>query len=410
MNTVKKGKAPAKKTTKLQILLGAHTVGAGLKKALGMKPQAVIDEVKASQIKGRGGAGFPTGLKWEFAAKAGEKWDEVARKESADKYIICNADEGEPGTFKDRVLLSEHPEKMFEGMAIAGWAIGAKRGFLYLRGEYHFLKAPLEKTLADMRAKKLLGAKILGTKFDFDIEIRIGAGAYVCGEEFALIESMNGQRGEPRNKPPFPAEKGYLEKPTVVNNVETLSYIPFIIENGAKWFTKYGTEGSAGTKLFSVSGDVDHPGVYEFELGLTLTQLLKEVGGENAKAVQIGGASGINVARSEFDKPISYQALPPSGSIIVFGQGRDMLHVLKNFMEFFCEESCGQCTPCREGNYQLLKGLKMIEEGTASMRYLKELELLCEVMKDSSKCGLGQSAPNPFLTITKNFKDEIFYR
>jgi len=400
MTTSKKGKSSVKKTAKLPILLGAYTAGAGLKKALAMKPQAVIDEVKGSGIKGRGGAGFPTGLKWAFAANA----------QGPEKYIVCNADEGEPGTFKDRVLLSEHAGKMFEGMAIAGWAVGAQKGFLYLRGEYHFLKTSLEKTLADMRAKKLLGAKILGSKFDFDIAIRIGAGAYVCGEEFALIESMNGQRGEPRNKPPFPVEKGYLEKPTVVNNVETLAYIPAILENGASWFAKLGTEGSTGTKLFSVSGDVERPGVYEFELGITLRELLKEVGGQNAKAVQIGGASGINVARSDFGRAIAYDALPPSGSIIVFGPGRDMLAVLKNFMEFFCEESCGQCTPCREGNYQLLKGLRMIEEGKASMRYLKEMELLCEVMKDSSKCGLGQSAPNPFLTITKNFKDEIFYR
>lgn len=407
----KKGeRTTSRKTTKLQILLGDYTPGVGLRKALALTPQAVIEEVKASQIRGRGGAGFPTGLKWEFAAKAGEKWDEVAQKKETEKYIICNADEGEPGTFKDRVLLSEHPEKMFEGMTIAGYAIGARKGFLYLRGEYHFLKAGLEKCLAEMRAKKLLGTNILGKGFSFDIEIRLGAGAYVCGEEFALIESMNGNRGEPRNKPPFPAERGYLEKPTVVNNVETLSYIPFIIEKGAKWFTKYGTEGSTGTKLFSVSGDVERPGVYEFELGITLRELLKVVGGENAKAVQIGGASGINVASKDFDKPISYQALPPSGSIIVFGQGRDMLAVLKNFMEFFCEESCGQCTPCREGNYQLLKGLQMIEEGKASMRYLRELELLCEVMKDSSKCGLGQTAPNPFQTIIRNFKDEIFYR
>jgi len=407
-------KAPPRKTGRsrgrLQILLGAHTPGVALAKALRWTPQEVIEEVKRSQIKGRGGAGFPTGLEWEFAAKAGEKWDEVAQQQGNEKYIICNADEGEPGTFKDRVLLSEHPEKMFEGMAIAGYAIGSRKGFVYLRGEYYFLKERLEQTLADLRAKKLMGSRILGSRFDFDVEIRVGAGAYVCGEEFALIESMNGNRGEPRNKPPFPAERGYLDKPTVVNNVETLSYIPTIIEKGAAWFTRYGIEGSTGTKLFSVSGDVERPGVYEFELGIILRELLREVGGENAKAVQIGGASGINVAQKDFDKPISYQALPPSGSIIVFGQGRDMLTVLKNFMEFFCEESCGQCTPCREGSYQLLKGLHMIEEGKASMRYLRELELLCEVMRDSSKCGLGQTAPNPFQTIIRNFKDEIFYR
>lgn len=381
------------------ILLGKFEQGAALKKALDMKPSEVVAEVRESNLKGRGGAGFPTGLKWQFAAA-----------EKGEKYIITNADEGEPGTFKDRVLLSEHPEKLIEGMAIAGYAVGAHEGIIYLRGEYYFLKEKIETAIKAAHKKKYLGANILGSKFSFDIIVRMGAGAYVCGEEFALIESLNGNRGEPRNKPPFPTQHGYRNKPTVVNNVETLCCIPAIVTNGSKWFKGLGIEGSTGTKLFSVSGDVKKPGVYEFELGITVEQLLKEVGGEGAKAVQLGGASGINVAQKDFDKPIGYNALPPSGSIIVFGQNRDMLHVLKNFIEFFEEESCGQCTPCREGCWQLLKGMELLEKGECSLNYLRELKALCAVMSDSAKCGLGQSVPNPFLTIIENFKDEILYR
>ncbi len=383
-----------------EILLGPHILGDGLKKALSLTTSEVIDVVKDSKIKGRGGAGFPTGLKWSFAA---------AEKEPT-KYIICNADEGEPGTFKDRVLMTDYSEKLIEGITIAGYAVGSQEGFIYLRAEYRYLKKNLESTLEFMRTERLLGKKILGTDFSFDISIRMGAGAYVCGEEFALIESMNGYRGEPRNKPPFPAEKGYLDKPTVVNNVETLCMVPHILSMGSDYFKLYGTENSTGTKLFSVSGNIKNPGVYEFEFGITVTELLKKVGGEDAKAVQIGGASGINVARKDFEKSISYEGIPTGGSIIVFGPDTDMLNVLLNFMEFFAEESCGQCTPCRDGNYRLLEGVKMIKDGTCSIRYLRELKALSQVMKDSSKCGLGQTSPNPFLTIIENFKDEILYR
>ena len=383
-----------------EILLGPHILGDGLKKALSLTTSEVIDVVKDSKIKGRGGAGFPTGLKWSFAA---------SEKEPT-KYIICNADEGEPGTFKDRVLMTDYSEKLIEGITIAGYAVGSQEGFIYLRAEYRYLKKNLESTLEFMRTERLLGKKILGTDFSFDISIRMGAGAYVCGEEFALIESMNGYRGEPRNKPPFPAEKGYLDKPTVVNNVETLCMVPHILSMGSDYFKLYGTENSTGTKLFSVSGNIKNPGVYEFEFGITVTELLKKVGGEDAKAVQIGGASGINVARKDFEKSISYEGIPTGGSIIVFGPDTDMLNVLLNFMEFFAEESCGQCTPCRDGNYRLLEGVKMIKDGTCSIRYLRELKALSQVMKDSSKCGLGQTSPNPFLTIIENFKDEILYR
>lgn len=388
------------KDSKKKILFGEFISGTGLSKALSMEPQAICDEVKASNLRGRGGAGFPTGMKWDL----------TSREKETEKYVICNADEGEPGTFKDRMLLTEQPEKIMEGMAIAGYAIGASQGFIYLRGEYLYMKKELETTIAAMKAKKLLGTNIMDSGFAFDIEVRMGAGAYVCGEEFALISSMNGERGEPRNKPPYPSQRGFRDKPTVVNNVETLCYIPYIVSKGADWFKEHGTQASTGTKLFSVSGDVKHPGVYELELGITVNDLLKEVGGEGAKAVQVGGASGTNVAAKDFDKPICFEGLPPGGSIIVFDHSRDMLHVLKNFMEFFVEESCGQCTPCREGNYRLLEGIEMLEQGRCSVRYLKELKLLCDVMRDSSKCGLGQTSPNAFLSIVDNFKHEILYR
>lgn len=388
------------KNEKKKILFGEFVTGAGITRALEMGAEKVVEEVKSSNLRGRGGAGFPTGLKWFLTAK----------QESDEKFIICNADEGEPGTFKDRLLLMEQPEKILEGMAIAGFAIGSSSGVVYLRGEYIYLRKGLEDAIASMTKNNFLGKNINGSNFSFDVEIRLGAGAYVCGEEFALISSMNGYRGEPRNKPPYPSEVGYRDKPTVVNNVETLCYIPYIVTKGAEWFKDHGTQASTGTKLFSVSGDVKHPGVYELELGIAVNQLLAEVGGEGAKSVQVGGASGLNVAEKDFDKSICFEGLPPGGSIIVFNHNRDMLHVLKNFMEFFVEESCGQCTPCREGNYRLLEGVEMLEKGDCSVRYLKELEALCDVMKDSSKCGLGQTSPNAFLSIVENFKTEILYR
>ncbi len=383
-----------------RVLLSPFETGNGLLKALSQTPNDVIGVVEKSGLRGRGGAGFPTGLKWKFAA--GETADR--------KFVVCNADEGEPGTFKDRELLLNHPEKLFEGMAVCGWATGASEGFLYLRGEYAFMRNDLEKTIEQMKEKNLLGNNILGKNFSFDITIRMGAGAYVCGEEFALIESMNGQRGEPRNKPPFPAQKGYLEKPTTVNNVETFSYIPLIIANGAQWFSQMGVDGSAGTKLFSVSGDVERPGVYEFELGITVNELLEEVGGLGAKAVQVGGYSGENVAPNRFDEAIAFDALPPGGSIIVYGPHRDMLRVLENYMEFFTEESCGQCTPCREGNYQLLQAVRRMRDARCSTRHIKEMFKLCEVMKDSAKCGLGQTSQNAFVSVINNFKDEILFK
>ena len=373
----------------------------GLEGALEMQPEEVLQTVADSGLKGRGGAGFPTSAKWNFAA---ETEDEL-------KYVVCNADEGEPGTFKDRVILTDFPGLVFEGMTIAGHTIGARKGIVYLRGEYTYLRRHLEDKLSELRGDGQLGENILGKQgFGFDIEIRMGAGAYVCGEETALIESLEGQRGEPRNRPPFPVNTGFMGHPTIVNNVETFAWVTCILVKGAKWFEKIGTENSHGLKLFSVSGDCRESGVFEFPLGITIKELLKKVGGEEAKAVQVGGAAGHCVPACEFDRTIAFEDLSTGGSIIVFGPGRDMLHVAQNFMEFFKDESCGQCTPCREGNARLLEGIEMLEQGKCSMQYLRELCRLGETMQLASKCGLGQSSPNAFLSIVEHFQDEIMGR
>jgi len=378
--------------------------GQGLTAALARSRADIIGEVSASNLKGRGGAGFPTGTKWNLAAAA-------QVHDGGAKYVVCNADEGEPGTFKDRVLLLEYADLVFEGMTIAARAIGATKGILYLRGEYVYMRPHLEAVLARRRKDGQLGTDILGTAgFGFDIEVRMGAGAYVCGEETALIESLEGHRGEPRNRPPFPVNTGFLGQPTVVNNVETLASATAILAKGAAWFKGIGTDKSAGFKLFSVSGDCAAPGVYEFPLGVTVAELLEKVGGAGAKAVQIGGASGLCVPAAEFGRRIAFEDVATGGSIIVLGPGRDMLHVAKNFMEFFVEESCGQCTPCRAGNAKLLEGIEMLERGACSSAYLNELLGLCETMQLASKCGLGQSSPNAFVSIMTHFQDEILGR
>lgn len=370
----------------------------GLENALQMKPEDIVFDVRDSGLKGRGGAGFPTGTKWMFAMQA----------QSENKFVICNADEGEPGTFKDKVLLDDYTKFVFEGMVIAAYAIGAQKGFVYLRGEYRYLLAKLENYLEGMRKENKLGTNILGKGFDFDIEIRLGSGAYVCGEETALIESLEGHRGEARNRPPFPVNTGYLGYPTIVNNVETFAAAYLIMCNGPDWFAEIGTSKSTGVKLFSVSGDCERPGVYEFPFGISVNDMLEQVGARNTKAVQIGGASGVCISKEEFSRSISFEDIPTGGSIMIFNDTRDMLHILKNFMEFFVEESCGQCTPCRVGNVKLLEGVEMIEKGVCSFSYLNELKDLAHSMQLSSKCGLGQSSPNPFLTIINHFENEIF--
>ena len=383
------------------ILFRETTPDEGLLKAVAMKRVEVITEVRESGLRGRGGAGFPTGVKWNFAALA----------QADRKYVVCNADEGEPGTFKDRALLTEKADLVIEGMTIAGLAIGAKEGIVYLRGEYDYMRRHLETVLARRREKGLLGANVAGKEgFDFDVRVHMGAGAYVCGEETALIESLEGHRGEPRNRPPFPVNTGFHGRPTVVNNVETFALAARAIALGAAKFSQIGPESSTGTKLFSVSGDCERPGVYEFPMGIGIDDLLEEVGGKGAKAVQVGGASGHCLPSSQFKRKLSFDDCATGGSIIVFGPERDMLRVAKNFMEFFDEESCGQCTPCRAGNRTLLEGIEKLEQGTCSLAYLEQLKALGSTMQVASKCGLGQSSPNAFLSIVEHFKDEILAR
>lgn len=387
-----------KKERKGKIIFSEYKRGGAIIKALSMKRDEILFELKESKLKGRGGAGFPTSTKWMLTAAS----------ISDEKYIICNADEGEPGTFKDRVLLIEYPELVFDGMVIAGYTIGAGKGIVYLRGEYEYLLSSLNDYLNEMRKDNLLGKDILGKEgFNFDIEIFLGSGAYVCGEETALIESLEGHRGEARNRPPYPVNTGFHGKPTSVNNVETLATIPHIILKGADWFKGVGTDKSTGSKLFSISGDCNKPGVYELPWGTTINEVLKLVDAKNTKAVQIGGASGFCYPKSQFDIKIAYEDAATGGSIIIFNENRNMLKVLKNFMEFFVEESCGQCTPCRIGNTKLLKGIEMIEKGEHTFSYINKLKELGKTMQVASKCGLGQSSPNSFLSILENFKDEV---
>jgi [NiFe] hydrogenase diaphorase moiety large subunit len=388
-------------STRNPILFNDIPAESGLRRVLEMHPLDIVAEVRASGLKGRGGAGFPTAMKWQLAAAA----------EGITKYVVCNADEGEPGTFKDRVLLSDFADLVFEGMTIASLAIGATGGIVYLRGEYTYLVAHLESVLERRRQANLLGNDILGRKdWNFDIVIHLGSGAYVCGEETALIESLEGHRGEPRNRPPFPVNTGYMGRPTIVNNVETLCLAARVLARGATWFRQYGTHASTGSKLFSVSGDCAKPGVYELPMGITIAELLVEVGGLGAKAVQVGGASGHCVPSRLFDRTLAFEDAPTGGSIIIFGQQRDMLAVARNFMEFFVDESCGQCTPCRYGNSVLLDGIERLEKGTCSIRHLNELKALGETMELASKCGLGQSAPKAFLSIIEHFHDEVLGR
>ncbi|SEH25339.1 NAD(P)H-dependent oxidoreductase subunit E [Magnetospirillum fulvum] len=378
-----------------------HEINSGLQRAVSVSPSEVIAELTVSGLRGRGGAGFPTGIKWNLASKA--KGD--------CKYIICNADEGEPGTFKDRIILGKYADMVFEGMTIAAYSIGAREGVVYLRWEYTHLKPHLEAVLEARRKSNLLGADILCQKgFCFDIRIHMGAGAYVCGEETALIESLEGRRGEPRNRPPYPAERGLHGQPTVVNNVETLATLSCIISRGAKWFSSMGTERSKGFKLFSVSGDCSRPGVYELPWGITVDQLLETVGGQGAKAVQIGGYTGQLVPARQFDRRLAYEDLGIGGSIIVYSAERDMLEVAENYLEFFVEESCGQCTTCRVGNQKLLEGIRLLQQGKCSNRYLNDLISLSETVKLASKCGLGQASPNVVIALNAHFKEEIMAR
>lgn len=378
------------------VLFAPFKSGAAIKKAVTWTPEDVIAEIKRANLLGRGGAGFPTGLKWEFCG----------REKAFPHYVVCNADEGEPGTFKDRVILTEMPHLLFEGMAVAGYAVGAKEGILYLRGEYAYLKAHLEKALDDLRKKNYLGKNIAGKKgCHFDITITLGAGAYVCGEESALLESAEGKRGEPRDRPPFPVTFGYRGLPTTVNNVETLCAAARILDRGAGWFKSMGTPKSAGTKLLSVSGDCARPGVYETEFGLKVQDLLKMAGALDAQAVQVGGPSGTCISRGQFERKLCFEDLPTGGSVIIIGPQRDLFQVIHNFMDFFIEESCGWCVPCRAGNILLKKKLKKITAGKGTTKDLQEIEAWGKTIKAMSRCGLGQTSPNPILTTLQNFRE-----
>ncbi|MBD3238997.1 MAG: NADH:ubiquinone oxidoreductase [Chitinivibrionales bacterium] len=377
------------------VLFAGTEPGAALSKALSMQPEDIVQQLNGARLRGRGGAGFPTGMKWDF----------VRRTQAASRYVVCNGDEGEPGTFKDRVLLTEAPDLMFEGMTIAGYTVGAAEGILYLRGEYAYLKPFLEHVLQERRSCGLLGANIgnIDPPFNFDIRIQLGAGAYICGEETSMLASCEGRRGDPKTRPPFPTQAGYRDSPTVVNNVETFCCAARIVQNGAQWFSAMGSSDSAGTKLLSICGDCATPGVYEVPFGLRLGDALDMAGARDTQAVQVGGASGSLVGPDAFERRLCFEDLPTGGAVMVFDRTRDLLGVVDSFMRFFEFESCGYCTPCRVGNVLLRDRLREIREGRgepADMDYLRDLG---EVVKFASRCGLGQTSPNPILTTLEHF-------
>jgi len=379
------------------VLFGDFELENALRKALDKTPEEVVEEVKASNLRGRGGAGFPTGLKWEYCRASGG--DEV--------FLICNADEGEPGTFKERVILTELPRMLFEGMVIAGYAIRAKQGILYLRYEYRYLKEHLESILQGMREMNLLGKDIAGKSgFDFDIRIQLGAGSYVCGEESGLIESMEGKRGEPRNRPPFPVQSGYLDKPSVVNNVETLCKVVPILANGADWFKSVGTKESTGTKLLSISGDCKNPGVYEMEWGMTINEMLEMVGATSVQGVKVGGPSGNCIDSTHFGRSIAFEDLATGGSMIIIGEQRDLLRdFILPFTNFFIEESCGSCAPCRSLTVILRNKLLKILNGNGTKKDIDELYTWAQMGTTANRCGLGQTSANPIITSLDNFRN-----
>ncbi len=361
-------------------------------------PIAMLDEIKRANLRGRGGAGFTTGLKWEACRNA-------PLKAGQQRIVVCNADEGEPGTFKDRVLLSKFPDLVFEGMTVAAYAVGATRGFLYLRGEYRYLLDHLNAVLSHRRREGLLGENILGIPgADFDIEIHLGAGAYVCGEESALIESLEGKRGTPRNRPPFPVTNGYLDQPTIVNNVETFAAAAMIALNGGEWYAGIGTKHSAGTKILSVSGDCERPGIYEYPFGVSVRQVLEDCGANDTQAVQVSGPSGVCVAPDEFDRIIGFEDIPTAGAFTVFDSSRDMFEMARNYVHFFQHESCGFCTPCRVGTSLLKNLMDKLHKGAGSPYDLAEIEKLNQLLQSMSHCGLGHTACNPVLDTMAKFR------
>ena len=378
------------------ILLDSHFQSGTALAALQQRgAQETLQEIKLSKLRGRGGAGFSTGAKWELCRTAlGES-----------HYVVCNADEGEPGTFKDRVLLNGYADMVFEGMTLCARVIGARQGFLYLRGEYRYLLEHLQAVLQHRRQQKLLGKAILDeADFDFDITIHLGAGAYICGEESALIESLEGKRGTPRNRPPFPVTHGYLNQPTVVNNVETFAATSLIALNGGAWYADIGTATSSGTKILSVSGDCAHPGLYEYPFGVSVAQVLDDCGAHDTQAVQVSGASGVCIAAHEFDRCITFDDIPTAGAFMVFDQSRDMFEVARNFVHFFAHESCGFCTPCRVGTSLLVNMMDKLAHGQGSPYDFAEIEKLNVLLRNTSHCGLGHSACNPVLDTIAKFR------
>jgi NADH:ubiquinone oxidoreductase subunit F (NADH-binding)/(2Fe-2S) ferredoxin/NAD-dependent dihydropyrimidine dehydrogenase PreA subunit len=380
-----------------------------------MTPKQVIEEVKLSGLRGRGGAGFPTGVKWQLTARAGSLNSPKAT--SDEKYVICNADEGDPGAFMDRSAIEGDPHTVLEGMIIGGYAIGAKQGIVYIRAEYPLAVHRLEKAIADAREHGFLGNNILGSDFSFDIDIRLGAGAFVCGEETALIRSIEGGRGMPRPRPPYPSVEGLFGKPTLINNVETWANIPVVILDSGKWFSTVGTERSKGTKVFALAGMVVNTGLIEVPMGTTLREIIYDIGGgipnnKEFKAVQTGGPSGGCLPAKYLDTPVDYESLAKAGSImgsggmIVIDQDSCMVDIAKFFLEFTQNESCGKCTPCREGTKRMLDILIKITEGKGEMYDIENLERLGNMIKKASLCGLGQSAPNPVLSTILNFREE----
>ena len=384
------------KVRRADVLLGDEAApGTALAAAMARGPEGMLDEIKRSRLRGRGGAGFETGLKWELCRRA----------PGAEHVVVCNADEGEPGTFKDRVLLARHAEAVFEGMTIAAHVIGARRGLVYLRGEYRYLLEPLQAVLRRRRAAGLLGSTIQGrVDFDFDIDIHMGAGAYVCGEESSLIESLEGRRGTPRIRPPFPVEQGYLGHPTIVNNVETFCAVGHIARHGGAWWAGIGTAQSTGTKIHSVSGDCERPGLYEYPFGTRIARILEDCGARDTQAVQVGGPSGVCLSAFEFGRRIAFEDVPTAGAFMVFDRSRDMFEVARSFAHFFAHESCGFCTPCRVGTALVVKRFDKLAAGRGSRHDIDVLSELDQLMHTSTHCGLGASACNPLRDTIRKFR------
>jgi [NiFe] hydrogenase diaphorase moiety large subunit len=376
------------------LLSDDSTKGEALKALVTDGADAVLEQIESSNLRGRGGAGFRTGMKWRFCKQA----------DAEQRYVVCNADEGEPGTFKDRILLNSYADRVIEGMTLCAGIIGASTGYLYLRGEYRYLRAHLEKVLQKRRKAGLLGKDILGQDgFDFDIEIHMGAGAYICGEESSLIESLEGKRGIPRKRPPFPVTHGYLNKPTVVNNVETFMAAALIAIHGADWFRSVGTEESTGTKLLSISGDCKRPGIYEYPFGVSVQHILQDCGADDSQAVQVAGAAGVTIPAEEFGRRIAFEDVATGGSFMVFNQERDLIDMVQNFARFFAHESCGFCTPCRVGGALLKDLVDKVHAGHAGQYDLEEMKNIGMLMRSASHCGLGTTAPNPVLDTLEKF-------